>query len=226
MKRFFLILKKILLSVALVALIIAGWATYRYFTVNITIERLLEENAQLKQAIANLTAETQIGYAKVVEQSIQDGRLLTKVLFVETAPNDISQRVSEKQFQIEGDVVHFDALIIKFTTPLVMDGKQRAMYLWRRAYGETMAPEQAYILNDPQQEPARYRELTKTLSLSEKSLFWSEIWALSNDPKRLEHFGIHAIYGSVVYKQLKPGLIYVFKISPTGSIYPELVPDL
>lgn len=35
-----------------------------------------------------------------------------------------------------------------------------------------------------------------------------------------------AIYGSVVYQKLEPGLIYVFKISSTGALYPETVLDL
>jgi hypothetical protein len=49
---------------------------------------------------------------------------------------------------------------------------------------------------------------------------------LSNEPKKLESQGIQAIFGNVVYKRLRPGLIYVFKINASGSIYPEMVPEL
>jgi hypothetical protein len=49
---------------------------------------------------------------------------------------------------------------------------------------------------------------------------------LANDPEVLQQHGIKAIYGNAVYKKLRPGLIYVFKISPTGQLYPETVPDL
>jgi hypothetical protein len=49
---------------------------------------------------------------------------------------------------------------------------------------------------------------------------------LANDAEKLKEFGITAIYGSVVYSQFKQGLIYVFKISPTGQFYPEVVPDI
>lgn len=226
MKKIFNITKNLLSLAGLAVLGAGGWLAYRHFAGNATIERLLQENVALKQAIENLTAETQIGYAKVVQQTVSDGRLWTTVRFVETDPQDVSRRVLEKEFDIEGDVAHFDALIVRFSTPLVAEGKQRAMYLWRRAYGEKIPPEQGVVLNDPQTEPARYRHLTQTLSLNEKNLFWSQIWSLANDPKRLEHLGISAIYGNVVYRQLKPGLIYVFKINPTGSIYPEIVPDL
>ena len=52
------------------------------------------------------------------------------------------------------------------------------------------------------------------------------IWELANDPDKLHEYGIRAIYGSAVYQPLKEGLIYVFKISPTGQFYPETVPDM
>ncbi len=42
-----------------------GYRVWQQLTVNETVERLLVENATLREAIANLTEETQIGYAKV-----------------------------------------------------------------------------------------------------------------------------------------------------------------
>ena len=50
--------------------------------------------------------------------------------------------------------------------------------------------------------------------------------ALADDPERLRSHGIEAIYGNATYKKLRPGLIYVFKISNTGQVHPETVPAL
>ena len=80
----------------------------------VTIHELLTENKNLKQAITNLTEESQIGYAKVLNQEIIDGKLLTTIKFVETARDDKTKKILEKEYTIEGDIVHFDALIIKF----------------------------------------------------------------------------------------------------------------
>ena len=55
-------------------------------------------------------------------------------------------------------------------------------------------------------------------------MFWEAIWDLANDPEALRDHGIKAIYGNAVYKRLRPGLIYVFKISNTGRLYPQTVP--
>jgi hypothetical protein len=203
-----------------------GYVLWRQYTVNETVEKLLVENATLREAINNLTEETQIGYAKVTGQETREGALYTRILFVETDPEDMTRRVLEKEYEIEGDVVHFDALIVKFTSPMVMEGREKSMYLWRRVYGEKMRPEDGFAIQTPFEEPKRYRMIGQKLTVSERERFWDEIWDLSNEPKKLESQGIQAIFGNVVYKRLRPGLIYVFKINAAGSIYPEMVPEL
>ena len=191
-----------------------------------TIHDLLNENRELKRAIANLTHEDQIGYAKVMTQEQRNGALYTTLRFVETDRDDPARRILEKEYTIEGDVIHFDALIVTFGDRMVMDGKRRALFLWRRVYGETMSPRSGYPIEVPGQEPERYRDLLKALPLEHRRLFWEAIWDLANDPDTLRQHDIKALYGNAVYSKLREGLIYVFKISNTGQVYPETVPDM
>jgi hypothetical protein len=192
----------------------------------VTIRDLLLENRQLKAAIANLTREDDIGYAKVLSQGVRDGRLLTVLKFVETEPGDKTRKVLEREYEIAGDVVHFDVLIVRFDSRLVMDGRERALYLWRRIYGENQSPAEGCVIEAPGQEPRRYGRLFEKLPLHARRLFWAEVWNLANDPERLRDLGVTAIYGNVVYSSLRPGLIYVFKISATGQLTPQVIPDL
>lgn len=215
-------------AIGMLALLIAGAAyvgpgLYRNA---LTIHELLTENKQLKQAINNLTEEDQIGYAKVLSQRMENGRKLTTIRFVETAPDDKTKVVLQRECTVEGDVIHFDALIVKFEDKMVMDGKARALYVWRRIYGEATPPQNGCPIEEPGAEPKRYAGLLKALPLEHQQLFWSSIWDLANDPEKLRQYGIKAIYGSVVYNQFRPGLIYVFKINPVGHLYPEVVPDM
>jgi hypothetical protein len=191
-----------------------------------TISELLTENKQLKQAITNLTSEDQIGYAKVISQRTDEGRLLTTIRFVETAREDKTRRILQKECTIDGDIVHFDALIVRFGDKMVLDGKARALYLWRRIYGEKTAPQDAYAIEDSGVEPERYSGLLKALPIKQQEMFWSQIWDLANDPNKLSRYGIRAIYGNDVYCQLREGLIYVFKITPTGQFSVEEVLDM
>jgi len=191
-----------------------------------TLEKLLTENRQLRQAITNLSEETQIGYAKVLEQERRKGVLFTRLLFVDTQPNDPLKPAMKKEFMVEGDVVHFDTLIVTFGQQMVMDGTERAIYLWRRIYGEKTPPEQGQAIQEPGTHPRRYEQLSERLSMQDRDLFWNGIWDLANDRNRLNALGVSAVYGNVVYNKLQPGLIYVFKIGNTGKLYLEVVPDL
>lgn len=199
---------------------------YRNFTTNQTIETLLRENTALKDAISNLTQEEKIGYAKVLSQTLRDGKLYTSLLFVETAPGDPAEQIFRQEYEIEGDIVHFDTMVVKFSSDLVADGKERAMYMWRRVYGESTAPQDGHLIHQPGKPSPRYVSLTERLDLKEKQLFWDEIWSLSDNPEKLERLGITAVFGNVVYKKLRPGVVYIFKANSTGSIHPETIPLL
>ncbi|HSR87757.1 MAG TPA: hypothetical protein VLL07_02290, partial [Pontiella sp.] len=105
-------------------------------------------------------------------------------------------------------------------------GKARSLYLWRRVYGENMTPAEGYEIESPDTIPVRYAELLNELKLPEQRMFWDAIWDLANHPESLRDHGIKAIYGNAVYKRLRPGLIYVFKIGNDGQVYPETVLDM
>jgi len=186
---------------------------------------LITENKELKKAISNLTEESQIGYAKVISQEKRDGRLFTTLRFVETDRNDPSKKVLEREYTIEGNIVYFDAIIIKFFNQMIMDGKEKSLYLWRKVYGERMSPESGFSIETEGKEPERYADIFSKLSIDTRDQFWTQIWNLADDPNYLRENGIQAIFGSVVYKKLSPNVIYIFKIDNKGYFYPETVPE-
>jgi hypothetical protein len=209
--------------IALLALVFIGRG---FFSTATTIHQLLTENKQLKTAITNLTVEDQIGYAKVVDQDNENGQLYTIIKFVETARDDSSKKILEKEYKIVGDIIHFDALIVKFGDQMVMDGQQKALYLWRRVYSENIAPEDGLLIEHPDAEPQRYADILKLLPQDQRDMFWANIWQLAHSPDMLQEYGVEAVYGNVLYSRLKPGYIYFFKISPSGQLYPQITPDL
>ncbi len=220
MKRIFKFITTVL------TLIVLAFVGGTFFYGTKSMHDLLASNEKLKKAITTLTHEDQIGFAKVVKQEERDGQLFTTVKFVETARGDILTTVLEKEYEIEGDVVHFDTLIVTFSDQAVMDGKARSLYLWRRVYGENMTPSEGYAIETPGTHPERYAGLLRDLKIPEQKMFWEAIWDLANDPEALRQHGIKAIYGNAVYKRLRPGLIYVFKIGADGQVYPETVLDM
>ncbi len=217
------LLPLVIIWAALVGAAYLGRAPYKAVA---TIHELLAENKNLKQAITNLTGEEQIGYAKVIAQEFRGGELFTTVRFVETARGDKLTNILEKEYTIAGDVVHFDALIVKFGGKMVMDGRAKALYLWRRVYGEKMSPAEGFPIEEPGAEPRRYKDLLEALPIEKRHMFWSNIWDLANDTEKLTAYDVEAIYGNAIYGKLRKGLIYVFKINSTGQVYPQVVPDI
>lgn len=205
----------------LATLVVVGGIGVVFLRTALSIEGLLTENKKLQEAIENLSIENQIGYARVVDQFWEEGELQTTVRFVETDRDDPEKRIREIEFTVSGDVVHFDALIVKFATPLVRDGKERAIYLWRRVYGENQTPASGPPISTFGEEPARYSSLLHDLEAAEESLFWEQIWNLAVDPDRLSDYGVEAVYGNVVYNRLQPGFVYRFRINNLGQVFPE-----
>ena len=82
------------------------------------------------------------------------------------------------------------------------------------------------MIEEPGTEPQRYKNLLAALPIEQRKMFWSNIWDLANDRDKLVEYGIEAIYGDGIYSKLMPGLIYVFKLTSSGSFYPETVPDI
>ncbi len=219
--------------VTLALLLVLGvWGVTIYTSVE-TFQQFLTENRQLKEAIARLTHEDQIGYAKVIDREIVNGVPRTTLVFFQTDRDNPNQRVLEGEFTVEGDVVHFDSLIVKFDDRMVLDGKQRSMYLWRRIYGEQMAPSSGFPIESMDEAPARYRSLLPQPDLwdqlrfrpNHNERFWEAIWDLANDTESLQQYGIRAVYGNAVYTRMEPGKVYVFKLNDAGQIYPEVVED-
>jgi len=220
-------IRQIVFYIVLCLCLVAGVFIMRsYYSGTVTMRELLTENKHLKQAITNLTTEEQIGYAKVISQQMNDGKLFTTIRFVETSRDDNLKKILEKDYTIEGDIVYFDALVVKFSDKMVMDGKQKSLYLWRRVYSEKMAPEAGLSIEEAGTEPHRYKDILKMLPVKHRDVFWSGIWELANDPDKLAEYGVRAIYGNVLYSQLRKGFVYVFKITPAGQVYPEVRPEM
>ena len=60
--------------VIIALIVVAAIAATTFFALK-TIDALLTENKKLKESLARLTQEDQIGYAKVIKQETKEGKL-------------------------------------------------------------------------------------------------------------------------------------------------------
>ncbi|MGL4853709.1 MAG: hypothetical protein ACRC37_00435, partial [Lentisphaeria bacterium] len=209
-------------TLSTIAFITLAVSFFVYSTVS-SFKEIILENKQLREAVNHLTSEDPIAYVKVIHQEIVDGKIKSTLKFVEVAPHDSTKIIQEHQLVINGDVAHFDALIIKFSNQFVTSGQEKALYIWRRIYDANTAPENGYLLNLVGKQPPAYEQVFGKLKPADRHTFWQGIWSLADSPDKLKSLGIQVIYGSTVYYRLKPGFIYVLKLSSQGQIIPQPV---
>lgn len=216
--------KSISRLIVIATVVTAGILGVSFYYSTASIHQLFTENKRLREAVHNLTQETQIGYAVLESQTRNaSGDTISQIRLVQTAPDNPGKIISEQQFTIPSKVIFFDALIVKFTDAFVKDGKERALYLWRRIYGEGTPPVDGQTIETPSAAPERYESITRSLQFKSKQIFWDAIWELANDTDKLSNYGVTAVFGNAIYIRPKPGKVYLFKISATGQIYPETV---
>ena len=215
-------MKKLFALIAVAGALVAGW-WFKEGTA--TINDLLTKNEQLKEAISNLTEEERIGYAKVIRQEKVGGMLKTTIRFVEIARDD-QTKLSDAEFTVDGDVLYFDGMVVVFPEELVIDGSARAIFLWRRIFGEHQEPTYGLKIGKAGEEPARYREFFDKVDPENNETFWEGIWKLANDAQGLDEHGIRVIQGEAISQKMVPGIVYTFILENTGLVRVEKGPDI
>ncbi|MDA3960451.1 MAG: hypothetical protein PF961_06650 [Planctomycetota bacterium] len=222
-KRFIIFLA---LGIAVATGLVVSKVIEPFGAMAMSMTEMVRENSELRSALTNLTTESAIGYAKVIDQNTVKGFTSTTIKFVAVDRDDPTRIILERTHTIRGDVFYFDLLVVRFAPELVADGEERALYLWRRVFGSGEAPETGMVIEQPGSQPQRYQAISSALGIDGAELFWNEMWALSNKPDRLAELGISAVEGRATYRKVKPGLIYTFKMNNAGGITSSITPDL
>lgn len=190
-----------------------GWWFYQY----------QQESEVLRKIVTRLTAEERVadvwvddyvpgenGRSKKIRLKVleyaSDGRPLTPV-YCDFSLND---------------VIHFEALVIRLNDDLIMQGKGKSVYLFRRAFalddqGNTY---ESCDLNPPMKVPGGYR-----IGLSERKLstieneYWRSFWEFALDEKRRDDAGIKIAQIEAPATRFLPDNIYRLILERDGGMY-------
>ncbi len=185
-----------------------------------SISDLLGDNKELKAALANLTHENNVAYAKVLDQQVDEaGNVVSShITFKEFSQENLVNPIFDKEFTIKGDIAHFDALIISFPEDLVSSGEKKSLYLWHRAYGDETPPNEGVPLEELNSEPQRYVEFFDAIGVKNNKVFWQAMWNLASNANALAEYNIKAVHGSGLYIKMKPKVVYEFRFSDAGKM--------
>lgn len=178
-----------------------------------------EELRRLSEALTRLESEHRVAEVVVVEQSPGPrGRLKTRLRFSEIRGKT---PLPPRQFEIEGDVAYFDALVLKFERGFVREGdplRGRSLHLFRRAFGEFQEPDKGFPLDPaaPEGVPLSYRA-SDSVSAFERDL-WRDFWDVALHPEKAHARGVRVAHGEAIYTKLRPGRLYRLTIESAGGL--------
>ncbi len=175
------------------------------------IERLDAANNLLKidQRVAEL---------KVVDQKKNDaGDTLTSVEFIETSPDGI--RIGEpKRFDIPGDRIYVEYLVVKFNDALVEQAdveRGTAIALFQRIFGNQQEADEGFTIDQPGAQPNGYARGGAPSKFEQQ--FWDNFWELAHDREKLESLGVRALQGNAPFFQVRPGETYRLWLRTSGD---------
>ncbi len=198
---------------ALVVTAYLFWSSMR------SVEALFTENMRLQQALSRLQEEAVVGHLWLLSRSRSEEGVVTTFVWMEpaAAPPHAAARV--ETLSVSGDTVYLDGFLIRFPGKLVEDGKARALFLWRRAFGDDQAPNAGILLDGGYGAPPRYESIfAGALTAAESRQFWSSLWNLTHNPKALSQLEIETLTGQAVAIQPRPNYLYTVRLSATGAL--------
>lgn len=200
---------------------IGGFAAWKSATEHRrAIEELEKKNDEQRVAISRLTKSRRVAQAVVAKRwKDEAGKTWSRVRFVEV--DDAGIEIARREAEIEGEVVHFDGLVLKFEPEHVQAGdplRGRSVLLFRRMYGEHESPKNAVGLDEAEEDgvPLAYRT-REAIPDGERAL-WARFWQLANDPEAAKKEGVRVAQGEAVYTKMEEGMLYELTLDDAGGL--------
>jgi hypothetical protein len=187
--------------------------------------RMIEE---LRGRLDRLRADQLVADLAVVSQNkAVDGTIATKLSFVLYKP-DGGETLLTKTFEVAGDEVYVDALVVRFEDKFIELGdglRGKSLLLFRRAFGNQQKPDQGVPLyttgdgHDPVPDPLRIAGETEF----QRNL-WARFWSLASDPDLARKEGVRVAQGEAPHIKVKPQQVYQLTLRAAGGL--EMRPRL
>lgn len=197
--------------------------------------RLLERIDELEQ---ELTAkELQLDYLRerkrvarirVLEQRedpSRPGGKTTRFQFQEFKPSGEPYDDGD-WYQIDGDIVYVDALVIKFDDRFVEQNdllRGSTLLLFRRLFGEHQNPAEGFPIDPVGQHPRAYSPEEGMPALHRD--LWKRFWEYAQDPEVARASGVRALHGEAPFIQLAPGKEYDVELRTSGGLTLRVVTE-
>lgn len=183
------------------------------------VRRWLEENRVLKQMVDRLSADSRIAEVLVTKSEYDEETraIRTTIKFLEF---DAANRpLPPKYFTFEGNLIQFQALVIRFRDELVRAGDRlrgKSIYLFLKAFVLSKEKTQIFEITEPGDVPLGYKIPGERAAFEKK--LWRDFWDYALKPEARDRSGIKNAQIEAPGSMFVPGSIYTLRIEHDGGI--------
>jgi len=180
------------------------------------VDRLQAERQRLVEYARRLSQTRRVAQVDVVRQVTDpQGRTVNILLWQEIGPDGLLG----KPVGVEaiGDLVYFEALVLKFDPQLVGEGdpaRGTSLALFRRIFGDAQAPQSVPELDRAARPPAREPEEVARMHAE----LWQRFWDLIDDPKLAADYGVRVAQVEAPAVPLKAGQQWEVTLDAAGGL--------
>jgi hypothetical protein len=203
-------------------LVLAGTVALHWYTAHDAAQRQLAEaqaqTKKLEEVVQRLTDEKRVADLIVTDESTVDGVPHKTLLFVEYTRDGTS--LTPRSFEIQGEMVHVDALVIKFERHFVSENdplRGHSIALFTRIYGDHQTPQKAQMIDEPGKIPDIYRGADPRVAPFEQNL-WTEFWRLYDDESFRAQKGVRTSSGQGVWGPFQRDKLYTITLESDGGL--------
>ncbi|MBU0755658.1 MAG: hypothetical protein KJ645_11000 [Planctomycetes bacterium] len=186
------------------------------------------EIERLNTVVDRLEASTRVAQVVVTEKKVDEvtGLLETTIKFAEIDRQ--GKTLPPRIFTVEGDVIYFDALVIKFDRDYIERGEAlrgKSLHLFRRLFGEYQPPEEGQLIDgSPSQDgiPDLYRVDHDPTDFEVE--LWQDFWKYATDPQAAKEKGVRIVQGEAVYTRFVKENLYTLTLDHDGGINIQVEP--
>ena len=183
------------------------------------LHRWLEEKRVLREVIERLSADSRIAEVLVTKTEFDEGSktILTTIKFLEY--DAAGKPLEPKYFTFAGNLIQFQALVIRFEDALVKAGDRlrgKSAYLFVKAFTLSKEHTQVFEITPTEGVPAGYKVPGRRSDFESK--LWAEFWSYALDPEARNRAGVKNAQIEAPGSMFVPGSIYTIHIEHDGGI--------
>ena len=180
---------------------------------------LKKEMAKLQTYLKLLKHAERRAQIEVLKQEKDaDGQTINTLRFREIRPDGTPVGPAH-EFELAGEEVYLDTLIIKFEDHFIEEGdplKGKALLLIRRVFSNSVPPDKGYRLDKEYKTPPVFA--AEQADADFEAELWKRFWEVANSEELQKKYGVRAVHGQAPYGKLKPNKVYSLLLRSTGDV--------